>query len=439
MAIRIVCAEADMKTASSLARFLKKQNIPTVIGGVMGRTHLDGGASQIVLWSNHLAPYKKRLKDLPNSQLVILDGAGVPPELSSLDRVDVKSIGMRENRAWRDVAKMVRRDVSSEYHDVAIDRDVLPKAAPISLEETSVEVSQDEGVVAAEESLVEVEVEAAPTLESVEDLPELDLPELDAEIISTEPEMESVSEMVEADSELEEISVVEADALPDLDSLDEPIIPAEPEETNLAEIEAEDFGLDTLETPLELDLGELVDLPTPDEVETIEVPDVQVQLAEALPLSDVEKQGADEEDTVAENLEEECEPAATVNEDVLPSVEHLELPEAEILEDEFVVSDSIQDEAIPEPVPEQEQEVGQEQEVEPVSEEVAPSVLDEVPSFSELSAAHNVELPKQENKTFIMPVLVLIVLIFGLGGAVGLLHPDSPFHIESDAALEEAE
>lgn len=337
MAVRIVCARADKAAANSLARYLKKQNVPANIGYASGAGQFANSANQIVLWSTHLSPYQKRIKDLPDSTLVLLDNAIIPPELSGLDFVNAKGIGSRESKSWRAVSQLVRRDVKNAYAGLAIDESALPTA---SNDELDVHLQSDTlpDVASVETELPNV-LDELPKLEPSFPEPEdLDIPEVE-ELLETSDLSELPEDTVELKAQKNEFS----DDLPEAEELEvEGIVPDE--------------------IPLE-------------EVEVLE---------EARPEEVVEDLGAIEEPQFNQQVEE-----------VGLAAENIEIPTIEVEADEA---------------------------------KIVEDVLEDVPEFSELKAAQptTIKIPKQ--KTFITPIVFLVVLLLGLGAAVGVLHPESPYY-----------
>jgi|GEM_PF-4622047 len=355
MAVRIVCARADKAAANSLARYLKKQNVPANIGYASGAGQFANSANQIVLWSTHLSPYQKRIKDLPDSTLVLLDNAIIPPELSGLDFVNAKGIGSRESKSWRAVSQLVRRDVKNAYAGLAIDESALPTASNDKLD-------------------VQLKSETLPDVASVE----TELPNVLDELPKLEPSF----------PEPEDLDIPEVEELletSDLSELPEDTV----EEVQLAENIEEQSLSDTAE--LKAQKNEI-----PDDLPEAEELEVEGIVPDEIPLEEVEVLEEARLEEVVEDLSAIEEPQLNQQvEEVELATENIEIP---TVEDEA-------DEA-----------------------KIAEDVLEDVPEFSELKAAQptTIKIPKQ--KTYITPIVFLVVLMLGLGAAVGVLHPESPYY-----------
>ena len=288
MAVRIVCAKADMPAARSLAKFLKKQNIPTYVGYVSGSGQFTNVSDQLVLWSSRLAPFKKRLKDLPNSMLILLDDFAVPPELSGLYFVNAKGAGERLNNSWRAVSRLLHRDVSNKYSGLVIDKNDLPKPSSVELgNDVEMGFSEVIGV----------------------DLPNLELAPHNSEVT------------------------------PDVE-------PSIPTEISSKEIEAPEADRLNEETNSATETGQ-------------------------------HQSGQQKED--GSPLPEEGQDDSKIRGATVGKI-------------------------------------------------TGKDVLEPVPEFSDLSTVQQTAMDIPKRKTFLLPIMVLVCVIIGLGAAVGLLHPNSPYY-----------
>lgn len=417
MTLRVVCAEADMKVASSLVGFLKKQNIPAKISYVKARNQF--GDDQLVLWSKHLAPFKKRLKDLPNSKLVLLDVADLPPELSGLETVNAKVIGQRENVAWRNVVSVLQGREYTGSRGVSIDPADLPEAIPLSVNELEFPNVDEPILEQASESIADIEPLVEP--EALVEPELLSEPELvdeaevlaDPEIIA-EPEpligaVEDVASDLEALPELEPLEEVEELASSELDELATP----EPMVESAGAVDV--VSTEELETPVEPEaLAEPLLEEVPVDIEELSAPEIPAEISA-------------ESSEVLENIEPETptETAEVSAAEVDANLKELAKGQPSLLSaDELSVSQT-PDEAL-KATEDTVAKYGAILEEAKTEADPVLAEIDDVPNFSELEAAKNTAIEIPESKTYFLPIIILVVLVLALGAGVGLLHPNSP-------------
>ncbi len=409
MALRIVCADADKKAAASLARFLGKQRLPTIVEAVSAYSQKASADRQIVVWSRELAKSsRKQLKDLPNSVLVLLDKTPVPPELSGLDAINAQSIGQRENVAWRAVSQLVKKDVSTTYAGVSVQNFDLPEAKDLELP-TIVETTPiDLDVMATELEAPAIDDEidevAQDTLETP-GLEELDAPELDSVDL---PELE-VPELEPAEVEaLAEDNLPEIEELPEIEDI-EPIeeVVAEPVAEQEASLKDEVEALEAPElAPPEIEpLEEIVEL-TPEDFSSPE--DSLPELDEVAEIPEVEEAEITEVQSVEEPVVEEA------AEEVLETLPEIE-PVVEAPEVDLPIETPPEEEPIIETAP-------------PEQSAIVQTEMEDVPEFSDLAAAQPMQKFATKQKPSLLPVVFLALVLGALGTGVGLLHPESPFY-----------